>query len=74
MIRIDLTAADIEAEDDRGRVVDFHALRHTLALRSSSGAGFISNPTRCRAALMLQRRKSRQKRRWQPSFGLKPRT
>jgi site-specific recombinase XerD len=30
MIRIDLTAADIEAEDDRGRVVDFHALRHTF--------------------------------------------
>lgn len=30
MIRIDLTAADIEYEDDRGRVVDFHALRHTF--------------------------------------------
>ena len=30
MIRIDLTAADIEAEDDRGRVLDFHALRHTF--------------------------------------------
>jgi integrase len=30
MIRIDLTAADVEYEDDRGRVVDFHALRHTF--------------------------------------------
>ena len=30
MIRIDLTTADIDAEDDRGRVVDFHALRHTF--------------------------------------------
>jgi hypothetical protein len=30
MIRIDLTAADVECEDDRGRVLDFHALRHTF--------------------------------------------
>jgi integrase len=30
MIRIDLTAADVDYEDDRGRVVDFHALRHTF--------------------------------------------
>ncbi|MFO7858046.1 MAG: tyrosine-type recombinase/integrase [Ectothiorhodospiraceae bacterium] len=30
MLRIDLTAADIDAEDNRGRVVDFHALRHTF--------------------------------------------
>lgn len=30
MLRIDLTAANIEAEDHRGRVLDFHALRHTF--------------------------------------------
>ena len=30
MIRIDLTAADIDYEDDEGRVADFHALRHTF--------------------------------------------
>jgi integrase len=30
MIRIDLTAAGIDDEDDRGRVVDFHALRHSF--------------------------------------------
>ena len=30
MIRIDQTAADVEYEDDRGRVADFHALRHTF--------------------------------------------
>ncbi len=30
MIRIDLTAADIDYEDDSGRVADFHALRHTF--------------------------------------------
>jgi integrase len=30
MIRIGLTAAGIDDEDDRGRVVDFHALRHSL--------------------------------------------
>jgi len=30
MIRIDLTAADVEYEDDDGRVADFHALRHTF--------------------------------------------
>lgn len=30
MIRIDLTAADIEYEDAHGRVADFHALRHTF--------------------------------------------
>ena len=30
MIRIDQTAADVDYEDDRGRVADFHALRHTF--------------------------------------------
>jgi integrase/recombinase XerD len=30
MLRNDLHAADIEYEDGRGRVVDFHALRHTF--------------------------------------------
>ena len=30
MIRIDLTAADVDYEDDRDRVADFHALRHTF--------------------------------------------
>ncbi|NLX59142.1 MAG: site-specific integrase [Phycisphaerae bacterium] len=30
MIRIDMTAADLDCEDDRGRVADFHALRHTF--------------------------------------------
>jgi hypothetical protein len=30
MLRIDMTAADLEYEDDRGRVADFHALRHTF--------------------------------------------
>ena len=30
MIRIDLTAADVEYEDDDERVADFHALRHTF--------------------------------------------
>ncbi len=30
MIRNDLTAADVEYEDDHGRVADFHALRHTF--------------------------------------------
>ena len=30
MIRVDLTAADVEYEDDSGRVADFHALRHTF--------------------------------------------
>ena len=28
MLRVDLAAAGIQAADDRGRVVDFHALRH----------------------------------------------
>ena len=30
MIRVDLTAADIDYEDASGRVADFHALRHTF--------------------------------------------
>jgi len=30
MIRIDQTAADVDYEDERGRVADFHALRHTF--------------------------------------------
>jgi integrase len=30
MIRIDLTAADVDYEDDRDRVADFHSLRHTF--------------------------------------------
>lgn len=30
MIRIDLTAAHVDYEDTQGRVVDFHALRHTF--------------------------------------------
>ncbi len=30
MIRVDLTAADVDYEDDTGRVADFHALRHTF--------------------------------------------
>ena len=30
MLRIDMTAANLEYEDDRGRVADFHALRHTF--------------------------------------------
>jgi len=30
MIRIDLTAADIDYEDNSGRFADFHALRHTF--------------------------------------------
>jgi len=30
MIRVDLTAADIDYEDAHGRVADFHALRHTF--------------------------------------------
>ena len=40
MIRIDLTAADIDYEDAGGRVADFHALRHTFIfpLRSASCA------------------------------------
>jgi hypothetical protein len=46
MLRIDLTAADVVAEDDQGRVVDFHALRHTPALRSFSVGGFITNLAR----------------------------
>ncbi len=30
MIRVDLTAAHVEYKDAKGRVVDFHALRHTF--------------------------------------------
>jgi len=30
MIRVDLTAADINYEGAHGRVADFHALRHTF--------------------------------------------
>ena len=30
MIRVDLSAADIDYEDASGRVADFHALRHTF--------------------------------------------
>ncbi len=29
-LRIDMTAANLEYEDDRGRVADFHVLRHTF--------------------------------------------
>jgi hypothetical protein len=30
MMQIDLTAANVEYEDDNGRFADFHALRHTF--------------------------------------------
>jgi len=38
MVRADLAAASIPSKDEAGRVVDFHALRHTfLTLLASSG-------------------------------------
>ena len=40
MLRVDLRAAGIDYRDDRGRVIDFHALRHTFITGLTRGGAY----------------------------------